>query len=136
MFEKLRGSSDIHSTFPAWRWRSITWHGMAWHGMAWHGMAWHGMAWHGMAWHGMAWHGMAWHGMAWHGMAWHGMIFTGKSPQNMTRRNLSCNSIGPIDYGGFFGLSLVLYPRPIEECFSLSHDEIGQSPPSFSYYLN
>ena len=34
-----------------------------------------------------------------------------------------------------FGPSLVFYPRPIEQYFSLSHDEIGQSPPSFSCYL-
>ena len=30
------------------------------------------------------------------------------------------------------GPSLVFYSRPIEEWFSLSHVEIGQSPPSFS----
>ena len=34
------------------------------------------------------------------------------------------------------GPSLVFYPQPIEEWFSLSDDEIGQSPPSFSSYLN
>ena len=34
------------------------------------------------------------------------------------------------------GPSHVLYPRPIEEWVSLSHDEIGQSPRSFSFYLN
>ena len=32
--------------------------------------------------------------------------------------------------------SLVFYPRPTEEWFSLSHYEIDQSPPSFNYYLN
>ena len=40
---------------------------------------------------------------------------------------LSYKQIGP---------SLVIYPRPIRERFSLSHDKISKSPPSFSCYLN
>ena len=35
-----------------------------------------------------------------------------------------------------YRLSLVFYPRPIEEWFSLSHDEMSQSPPPCSCYLN
>ena len=31
--------------------------------------------------------------------------------------------------------SLVFYYSTFEEWFSLSHDELGQSPPSFSCYL-
>ena len=34
------------------------------------------------------------------------------------------------------GPSLVFYTRPIEKWLSLSHNEIDQSPPSFSCYLN
>ena len=34
------------------------------------------------------------------------------------------------------GPNLVLYLRPIEEWFSMSHDEIDQSPLSFSCHLN
>ena len=34
------------------------------------------------------------------------------------------------------GTSLVFYPRPIEEWFSLSHDELGQSPPLFRCVFN
>ena len=36
----------------------------------------------------------------------------------------------------YFGPSLVSYPRPMKYLLSLSHDEIGQSPPSFTCYLN
>ena len=35
-----------------------------------------------------------------------------------------------------FGPSLVFYPQPIGEWFNLSHEQIGQSPPSFSCYFN
>ena len=34
------------------------------------------------------------------------------------------------------GASPVIYPRPVKEWLSLSHNEIGQSTPSFSCYLN
>ena len=51
---------------------------------------------------------------------------------------MEINSMGilPEGTGNLNNKSLVFHLRPIEEWFSLSHDDIGRSSPSFSCYFN
>ena len=54
----------------------------------------------------------------------------------LNQTKLCDKNVNTAQFDGLAGPSLVFYPGPIEEWFSLSHDEISQSPPSSSCCLN